>query len=70
MANLRVPQAAEYVGLSKSYLDKARCTGTGPAYAKLGSTIIYSTDDLDAWVAANRHAPANDNKISEARRAA
>jgi len=61
MANLRVPQAAEYVGLSKSYLDKARCFGTGPAYAKLGATVIYNTDDLDAWVAANRRAPANDN---------
>ncbi len=62
MANLRVPQAAEYVGLSKSYLDKARCFGTGPAFAKLGATVIYSTDDLDAWVAANRRAPANDNQ--------
>jgi hypothetical protein len=62
MANLRVPQAAEYVGLSKSYLDKARCFGTGPAYAKLGATVIYNTDDLDAWVAANRRAPANDNQ--------
>ncbi|OQM77559.1 hypothetical protein BFN67_01610 [Pseudaminobacter manganicus] len=61
MANLRVRQAAEYVGLSKSFLDKARCFGAGPAFAKLGKTIIYSTDDLDAWVAANRRAPANDN---------
>lgn len=68
MANLRVRQAAEYVGLSKSYLDKARCFGTGPAFAKLGTTVIYSTDDLDAWVAANRHTPANDN--ASARRAA
>lgn len=61
MANLRVRQAAQYVGLSKSYLDKARCTGTGPAFSKLGTIIVYSTDDLDAWVAANRRAPANDN---------
>jgi predicted DNA-binding transcriptional regulator AlpA len=61
MANLRVPQAAAYIGLSKSYLDKARMTGTGPVYAKLGSTVIYSTDDLDAWVAARRVVPVNDN---------
>jgi predicted DNA-binding transcriptional regulator AlpA len=70
MANLRVPQAAEYVGLSKSFLDKARCIGTGPAFSKLGATVIYSTDDLDAWVAANRRNPANDNDRIAARTAA
>lgn len=67
--NLRVPQAAEYIGLSKSYLDKARMTGTGPAYAKLGATIVYSTADLDAWVAARRVVPANDSQCAEGRAA-
>ncbi|MBP0439092.1 helix-turn-helix transcriptional regulator [Tianweitania sediminis] len=60
MPNLRVKQAAAYVGLSKSYLDKARCYGTGPVYVKLGTTVIYRTEDLDAWVAGNRQ-PGNDN---------
>ncbi|WP_439628237.1 helix-turn-helix transcriptional regulator [Shinella sp.] len=60
MANLRVKQAAAYVGLSKSYLDKARCYGGGPTYAKLGATVIYRSEDLDAWVTANRQ-PANSN---------
>ncbi|ESZ76503.1 helix-turn-helix domain-containing protein [Mesorhizobium sp. M0761] len=66
MANLRVSQAADYVGLSKSFLDKARCYGTGPAYVKLGNSVIYSTDDLDAWVAENRRLPSNDNKRARA----
>ncbi|WP_210308047.1 helix-turn-helix transcriptional regulator [Mesorhizobium huakuii] len=61
MANLRVSQAADYVGLSKSFLDKARCYGTGPTYIKLGTSVIYNTDDLDAWVSENRRAPLNDN---------
>lgn len=60
MANLRVKQAAAYVGVSKSYLDKARCYGGGPTFVKLGTTVIYRSEDLDAWVAANRQ-PANDN---------
>lgn len=60
MANLRVKQAAAYVGLSKSFLDKARCYGGGPTFAKLGSVVVYSTDDLDRWVATNRR-PCNDN---------
>lgn len=59
---LRVPQAAEYCGVSKSLLDKLRCYGGGPAYAKLGASVIYNTDDLDAWVAARRIEPANDNQ--------
>jgi len=62
MANMRVRQAAEYVGVSKSLLDKLRCYGGGPAYAKLGTSVIYNTDDLDAWVAARRVEPANDNR--------
>jgi predicted DNA-binding transcriptional regulator AlpA len=66
MANLRVTQAADYVGLSKSYLDKARCYGTGPAYFKLGSSVVYSTDDLDAWVSGNRREPSNDNQRARA----
>ncbi|MDX8517954.1 helix-turn-helix transcriptional regulator [Mesorhizobium dulcispinae] len=62
MANLRVRDAATYCGLSKSTLDKFRCYGGGPAYIQLGSigAVIYSTDDLDKWLAANRRA-SNDN---------
>lgn len=60
MKNLRVPQAAEYIGVSKSLLDKLRCYGGGPVYAKLGATVIYSVADLDAWVASKRIA-GNDN---------
>lgn len=49
--NIRVQQAAEYLGVSKSFLDKARCYGTnGPAFARLGRTIIYDTDELDRWL--------------------
>ncbi|MER9392217.1 MULTISPECIES: helix-turn-helix domain-containing protein, partial [unclassified Mesorhizobium] len=66
MANMRVSQAADYVGLSKSYLDKARCYGAGPAYIKLGSSVIYTTADLDAWVSENRRAPVNDNIAARA----
>ena len=65
MANLRVKQAAAYVGVSKSYLDKARCYGGGPTFVKLGSAVIYRSEDLDAWVAENRQ-PANDNTRARA----
>lgn len=68
MTNLRVKQAAEYVGVSKSLLDKLRCYGGGPVFAKLGATVIYTNADLDAWVASKRVA-ANDD-VAAARSAA
>lgn len=68
MANMRVRQAAQYCGVSKSLLDKLRCYGGGPAYMKLGASVIYNRGDLDVWLAANRRAD-NDNLV-EARAAA
>lgn len=62
MANFRTRQAADYLQVSKSLLDKLRCYGGGPVYAKLGSTVIYSSDDLDAWLTTKKRQPANDNQ--------
>ena len=50
--NMRPVQAARYLGVSKSFLDQARVTGTGPRYSKVSSTlVIYRRVDLDAFVA-------------------
>ncbi|MGR4930258.1 helix-turn-helix transcriptional regulator [Bradyrhizobium sp. CAR08] len=63
MANIRVQEAAEYLGLSKSFLDKARCYGTnGPAFMRFGKAVVYSTDELDRW--ARTCTVANDNSKS------
>jgi len=52
---LRTPQAAEYVGLSASTLEKFRLTGNGPVYQKAGPKIvIYRVEDLDAWLNSQR----------------
>ncbi|MCK1332468.1 MULTISPECIES: helix-turn-helix domain-containing protein [unclassified Bradyrhizobium] len=60
MANIRVREAAEYLGVSKSFLDKARCYGTnGPAFMRFGKAVVYSTDELDRWAATCT--VANDN---------
>jgi len=47
---LNVRQAAEYLGVSKSYLDKARVSGTGPAFCKLGNRVLYQRQVLDAFM--------------------
>ena len=65
MANFRTRQAADYLQVSKSLLDKLRCYGGGPVYAKLGSTVIYSSDDLDAWLTTKKRQTANDNRRTD-----
>ncbi len=42
-------EAAAYVGLGKSTLDKFRLTGGGPKFITLGRRVVYDPDDLDAW---------------------
>jgi excisionase family DNA binding protein len=51
---LSIPEAAQYLGLSRSYLNKLRLYGRGPVYAKLGKRVLYDRNDLEAWVAAGR----------------
>jgi hypothetical protein len=53
----RVPGAAAYLGVSKSYLDKERAAGRGPAYFNVAGRIIYEQDDLDAYRRALRVEP-------------
>lgn len=66
--HVRVIEAARYVGLSKSTLDKLRMGTDGPAYFKVGRAVVYSTADLDAWLVGKRRTStwANDNKATKA----
>jgi predicted DNA-binding transcriptional regulator AlpA len=58
---LRTPQAAEYVGLSASTLEKFRLTGNGPTYQKAGPKIVvYRVEDLDAWLNSHRRRSTSD----------
>ena len=52
--NLKTPQAAQYLGLAVSTLNKWRCHGGGPEFIKLGRAVRYRRDDLDAFVEARR----------------
>ena len=48
---LRTKEAAVFLSLSPRTLEKHRTYGTGPAYRKLGGRVVYSVEDLQAWVA-------------------
>jgi predicted DNA-binding transcriptional regulator AlpA len=49
-----VREAAAYLDLSKSHLDKLRLAKTGPRFSKLGRRVVYRIADLDRWLAANQ----------------
>jgi hypothetical protein len=49
-------EAALYLGVSLSWLDKARMAGLGPAFIKIGARVVYDVADLDFYLRQNRHA--------------
>ncbi|MBE1514304.1 helix-turn-helix transcriptional regulator [Nesterenkonia halotolerans] len=50
---LKPPAAAEFLGLSENTLAQWRCRDTGPAYVKLGRTVVYRIETLEAFLRAN-----------------
>ncbi len=51
---LTTPQAARYLGLAVSTLNKWRCSRDGPRFLKLGRAVRYRRQDLDAFVMARQ----------------
>ena len=48
---LRTAEAATYVGLSPSTIEKMRLSGDGPAFVRLGGRAVgYDVQDLDDWI--------------------
>jgi predicted DNA-binding transcriptional regulator AlpA len=49
-------EVAELYRIPISTAAKWRWNGTGPAFVKLGSRVLYRQIDIEAWIAANvRH---------------
>ena len=47
---LDTQEAADYLSVSKAYLDMLRCTGGGPRFVKIGRMVRYRRSALDKWV--------------------
>ena len=49
-------EAADYIGMSSSYLRHDRCHGAtrgrtpGPVFIKIGKVVRYQLKDLDDWL--------------------
>jgi predicted DNA-binding transcriptional regulator AlpA len=54
---LTTPEAAEYLRLSKQFLEGARyrADGSGPPYIKLERAVRYRRSALDEWMTAHDH---------------
>jgi excisionase family DNA binding protein len=50
---LKPKAAAEFLNLGESTLAKLRTSGGGPPFRKLGRSVRYSRDDLQAWADAH-----------------
>jgi excisionase family DNA binding protein len=50
---LKPKAAAEFLNLGQSTLAKLRASGEGPQFRKLGRSVRYSRDDLQAWADAH-----------------
>jgi predicted DNA-binding transcriptional regulator AlpA len=58
---LRTPDAAKYLGLTGSTLEKMRLFGTGPRFVRIGTRAVgYTVDDLDAFIEAGRRGSTSD----------
>ena len=61
---LTVKETATYLAVSKSWLDKRRLDGNGPAYLKLGRRVVYDVIDLEHWAASNRRRHTSQAKLT------
>ena len=51
---LSVQDAAHFLNLSASTLNKMRLSGTGPPYMKPCRRVVYDVRDLEAWAASRK----------------
>lgn len=51
--------AATYLSRSRAFLRLARMQGRGPAFVKVGRSVLYLIADLDAWLDQHRVQPGS-----------
>lgn len=63
---LDVKEAAGFLKLGVSTMNKLRVHGGGPAYHKLGARVLYAEADLQKFLAQNRRVSTAQNKRAAA----
>ena len=57
---MTVEQAAQYLGLAVSTLNKWRCHGGGPAFLKMGRAVRYKMESLDNYIDSSERQSTSD----------
>jgi predicted DNA-binding transcriptional regulator AlpA len=59
---LRTPEAAVFLGIAKSTLEKMRVRGDGPPYFSVGPrVVVYDRRVIAAWLASRTRHSTSDN---------
>ncbi|WP_419880262.1 helix-turn-helix transcriptional regulator [Parapontixanthobacter aurantiacus] len=61
---MRTRQAALYLDISESLLEKLRVVGGGPPYAKIGRSVVYRRHALDAWLLESELTSTSDRQLA------
>jgi hypothetical protein len=59
-----VREAAGYLRLSMSTLNRLRVSGGGPRYAKLAGKVLYDVTDLDGWIEDGKRGSTSDSRAA------
>ncbi|MBV9995539.1 MAG: DNA-binding protein [Caulobacteraceae bacterium] len=59
-----VRAAAKHIGCSESFLNKARVSGSGPPYYKIGRLVLYSIPEVDSWIAGRRRQSTSETEAA------
>lgn len=63
----KADKAAEFLGVSVTTLSKWRWLGKGPKFVRIGRSIRYPLESLQAYVAENTHQSTSEYPTSPAR---
>ena len=47
---MRENEAAKYLGMSLSWMQRSRWDGSGPPFVKLNHAVRYRQSDLETWI--------------------
>lgn len=53
-------EAASFLNVSESYLNRLRVRGGGPKFSKIGSRVLYDLTELQAWFEARSRSSTSD----------
>jgi len=59
-------EAGEYLRLSEQRLARCRLDGSGPPFYKIGRSVRYRKEDLDAWLSLRARVSTSDTGTAQA----